>query len=192
MNGRTLLAGLLGGIVLFMWLGISWAALPFHMNVYHGVTYSAEMDSLLKQMDLKPGLNYYPAQIEDMSGPEHMEFVRDKPVMGVVSYMPTGESMNVGKTMMLGLVGCIIAAILVAMFLSALPAGATFGGKVLFCAMFGVAAFFCTQWMTGQFFYYPVSHMLLELIDGVVGWSLAGLVLAGMVRSAVPHPAKAA
>lgn len=192
MNGRTLLAGVLGGVVLFIWLGISWGALPFHMDQYNAVPHSTEIDEALRNGGFSDGMNYYPAQAEGVDMAQHFEFIADKPVVGMMTFATNGSSMSATAPMVLGLLGCIIAAILVAMFLSALPQGATRAGKVLFCIMFGVAAFFCTHWMTGAFFYYPMGHLALELLDGIIGWALAGMVMAMIVRSAVPPRASAA
>lgn len=181
MNGRVYLAGALGGLVLFIWLSISWAALPFHMESLHGIKHSAQLDALLIQMGAQDGLNYYPSE-EGHSAAEHSQLTRSVPGIGIMTFAPDGINMNSPMPFILGLLGCIIAGLLVAQFLAVLPASATVSGRILFCTMFGVAAFFCTHWVNGGFFYFPMRHLMLDLLDQIVGWTLAGCVMAAMLK----------
>jgi hypothetical protein len=187
MNGRVFLAGALGGLALFIWLSISWAALPFHMESLHGIKHNAQLDALLIQMGAQQGLNYYPSQ-EGHSAAEHKQLTRSVPGIGIMTFAPEGISMSSPMPFILGLIGCIIAGLLVAQFLAVMPATASMSGKILFCTMFGVAAFFCTHWVNGGFFHFPMRHLMLDLFDGIVGWSLAGIVMAIVLRQVAAAP----
>ena len=182
MSGRTLLAGALGGLVLFIWLSISWMALPFHGESLNGIRHDAQLDALLIQMGAKDGLNYYPSY-EGMDQQEYAELARSVPNIGIMSFHPDGFDMANPMAYIRGLLGCIIAGILVAIFLSVLPAGSGLPGRVLFCTLFGAAAFFCTQWVDGGFYHFPMRHTMLQLMDGLISWTLAGVVMALVMRS---------
>ena len=90
MNLRVLLAGALGGLALYIWLFISWALLPFHMESLNGIEHSARLDALLLEMGAEPGLNYYPGTVEGMSREEHIQLAKSVPGIGIMSFSPDG------------------------------------------------------------------------------------------------------
>jgi len=183
MNVRTLIAGALGGLVVFIWLSISWMALPFHGESLNGIQHNAQLDAMLIQLGAKDGLNYYPSY-EGMELQEYSALAKSVPNIGIMSYHRDGFDMDNPMAYIRGLLGCIIAGILVATLLGVLPAGSSMAGRILFCTLFGAAAFFCTQWVSGGFFHFPMRHTMLELMDGVISWTLAGVVMAFILRRA--------
>ncbi|MCB1186612.1 hypothetical protein KDL29_05525 [bacterium] len=181
MNVMNIIAGALAGLVIFIWLTISWMALPFHGESLSGIKHDAQIDALLIQHGAKDGLNYYPSY-EGMEQGEYMELAKSVPNIGIMSFSAGGFDMSNPWAYIRGLLGCIVAGILVAIFVSVLPAGSSRAGRILFCTLFGAAAFFCTQWVDGGFYHFPMRHTVLQLMDSMVSWTLAGVVLAFMVR----------
>ena len=77
-----------------------------------------------------------------------------------------------------------MAAALVAAFLLAKAAGLGFGARVLFVALLGLfsnldlrlSASYC------NWYGFPTDYTLAVLADGVMGWCLGGLALAGILK----------
>jgi hypothetical protein len=180
--------GLLGGLVMFIWLGLSWAVLPFHMQQLQPI---GTMDPLAAAVDastLPSGLYMYPAMPESADTPEGSKMLHDKAVKGptisFMSYQANGFNPMNPMPFIVGLISCAVAAgCATFVLLLAAAAQLTFTQRLGVAVLFGLAVAFAGHVVTGAFFMFPLAHTLLEVMDQLVGWTLAGLVIAWSTKT---------
>lgn len=185
---KVLLAGLLGGVVLFFWLGFWWMSGPgmSTMNEIPGG------DALVQQLDrsgMESGVYYFPAQPDDMGDKAAWERVTELaqrgPTITFMAYQAEGYDPMDMSSMLIGFILTVLAA-LCAAFIIAHTAAALPGyfQRVFTTTLFGAIIAFMGVMSTGTFFLYPREVMLNELANQLIGWTLAGLVIAAFTRPA--------
>ena len=96
-------------------------------------------------------------------------------------YHPQGETPLSAKQLVTELASNILAA-LVAAFMLTLVVG-SYGKRVLFVALLGLIAWLSINVSDWNWYRFPTSFVLGEGIDQIVGWLLAGLAMAKIVRN---------
>jgi len=186
---RTLLqSGLIGGLIVFLWGAVSWMVLPYHAKTLHHFQDEATVQNVLTPNMLASGVYVLPhpepenAKLPDplarqMAG-QRQHLRESGPFMFVV-YQPTGT----GPMLLLmarDLALKILSAILVTWLL--LQVGdVSYRRRVFFVmvvVMTGSILFSLGQW---NWWAFPEDYVLLEILDGLAGWFLAGLVMAKIV-----------
>lgn len=76
----------------------------------------------------------------------------------------------------------VLGALIAAYLLS--KTAAAFGGRVLFVTLLGLFSWVVISIPYWNWFGFPTDFIAAEAIDQVVGWSLAGPVLAAIVKPA--------
>ena len=165
---KSSLAVVLGGLVLFLWGFVSWAILPWHENVAHKFSDEGAVAQVLKANAPEQGVYYLPFAEEDHKLGEPAAFV---------NVLPQGFDMNMGKLMGIGLITQIISAFLVLMLLRQ-ARGLHYIGKVMFVALVGLIIGFVSHAPYWNWFGFSSAYVGVIILDTVVGWTLAGLVLA--------------
>lgn len=171
---KLLLGGLLGGLTLFIWLGLSWAALGLHAAGF-------------KEL---PGLR---EQAAALSGAEHGVYYSGMPEPGdtapqvaMMVLLPDGYTMAMPVIMLRGLLLSILAALGVTFIVLASHQPA-FRSRVVLCTCIGAVVALAGPLMTGNFFFFTFEFLLPEVIDQLVGWTLAGLVIAWATKPLAPR-----
>lgn len=177
MRKRILLGAVLGGITLFLWGFASHMLLGLGEV---GVSFLPNEDGVLAAMRdaiREPGLYFFPGTESDHTGPH-----------GVLVYHPHGEaSIHWPKHLFLEILGDIGAALLAAFFLSKAVAGlAGFGARVQFVAFLGLFASVAVDVPYWNWYGFPTNYTVATMLDQVVGFFLAGLVLAAIIKPAAP------
>ncbi len=162
------LAVVLGGLVLFLWGFVSWAILPWHENVAHKFSDEAAVAQVLKANAPEQGIYYLPFAEEDHSPGEPAAFV---------NVLPQGFDMNMDKLMGIGLITQIISAFLVFVLLRQ-TRGLNYIGKVLFVALVGLIIGFVSHAPYWNWFGFSTPYIIVIILGTVIGWTLAGLVMA--------------
>lgn len=165
---KSALAVMLGGLVLFLWGFVSWAVLPWHENVAHKFSDEAAVAQVLKANALEPGVYYLPFAEEDHKPGETAAFV---------NVLPQGFDMNMGKLMGIGLLTQVIAAFLVVVLLRR-TRGLSYLGKAMFIALVGLIIGFVSHAPYWNWFGFSTPYVIVIILDTVIGWTLAGLVIA--------------
>jgi hypothetical protein len=150
MVSKLALGGVLGGIVMFMWLGLSWAVMPFHRAALKELPKSSAMVSF-GTVGMTHGIYY--------SGEPHKgSTAAEIPLM---VYLPGGyPPMQI----------VMIKGLLLSIFALCLCTGAV-------VALAGPMTF-------GNFFFFPLQWVLPDVLDQLIGWTLAGLVIAAFTKPA--------
>jgi len=181
---RILIAGILGAIGMFVWLSIAHMATPLAMiGVSHLNHEQPVMDAVRTDLGSQSGFYLYPWN-EDMS-PEAMKAHQaklDANGMGLLVYRAPGTvSASMGKQLVFEFANELVQA-LIAAWLLAQAAIAGYARRVLFVTAIGVAAGISTNISYEVWYGFPQNYTCANIIMTVVGYLVAGLVIAGVLR----------
>ena len=180
---RTLVAALLGGLVLFVWGFLSHAVLPLGDI---GLRQAGSEDAVLAALrEGLPGEGVYllPGLApEAMADPAAQAAYSAKAVAGpnaVVVYQPQGrDGLRMGPQLALEWLTNTLAAALVAWVLSLLPSGMGRRIAVAVAVAMGVFAWLVVAVPQMNWYRFPLDFTLAALLQHAVGWLLAGAVIA--------------
>jgi hypothetical protein len=169
---RLILAAIAGGIILFVWGAVAWMVLP--------------MDRLIRKL---PDEKSVVASMQTARAERGVYFVGGNPAAPgpqmLMVYTPFAKALSPGQ---LGreFLTDLIAAFVMAWLLSRVVAK-TFPARLVFVIVAGaVLAAIVDDLANWNWFAYPVNYTLAHVGDRLIGWALAGLALAAIVR---PRPA---
>ena len=188
MNARILFAGILGGVVLFIWNFVAHDLLPLG---YMGVKTMANEDAVRSALDSnlgnKPGFYIFPSGgwTPGMSGEQKKDVMKKvaeqtaQGAAGIMIYRPK-RVFNFPKRLIIEF-GTDVACALLAAFLLAQTTITGFGGKVGFVLVVGILAAIATNVPYANWYGFPKDYTLGQMIIQVVGFLLVGMVVAMMV-----------
>ena len=103
--------------------------------------------------------------------------------VGVLIVRPQGGEGMTPTTLGTELGTNVVSALLAALLLSQVRVGAGYWTRVGFVTLLGVFAFVTVIVPYWNWYSFPADFVATEAIEHVVGWFLAGLVLAAIVRA---------
>lgn len=171
-------SGIVGGIILFIWSAISWMALPWHMDTLHGFTDETAVVQTITSNASQSGIYVLPFKQMDVQ--QGQETQQTPQVFASINLQGMGSSM--AKPMGIGLIGQIIAAMLVAWLLSK-TSGLGYFGKLGFIFIFAVTVAIIADVPNWNWFAFDTHYTLVMMADTLIGWVLAGLVMAKLVKA---------
>lgn len=184
---RVVVGGLVAGVIVFAWGNISWMQLNWHNETLHPVPNEQAIVAALGQADLATGVYHLPtcpegaapgtAAWDDFTGR-----YRRGPI-ATIFYTREGQEPMSPRVFAGGLAINVLAGLIVATMMSYVAAGgapyirrANVGGMSgLFAALVGHLASW--NWMA-----FPLPYTVVMMADLVIGWSLAGLAMALVIR----------
>jgi hypothetical protein len=189
---RILLAGLAGGIVVFIWGAIAHMALDIG-SISMKVAPEAAQQRILSSMgDTLDSAGVYMMPMLQEAEWQDKERVAaasadapNRPYAFVV-YHPQGVDFMARFPRLLAVqaLTVILAALLAAWLVSLTTLG--YGGRVAVVTSLGVFAWLVVEVPMWNWYRFPLDYTLACLLEQVVGWLLAGLVIAWVVK---PKPA---
>ena len=186
---KILLAGVIGGIVMFIWTSIAHMALPLgEAGINEIPNESAVLGAMQSSISDKTGLYIFPglgvgknATREEKS--EAMKQMQQKMAAnpsGILMYHPPGRPFAFGKSLAVEFSTEVLQAILVIWLLAQTRIG-SFGGRVGFVLIAGILAAITTNiWYWNWYDFpgvYTASYILIEIVGFVLVGVVAGLVL---------------
>jgi len=187
---RIIIAGVAGALVYFVWGMLAWMALPLHTPTLHGLPTESQITKALTAQGLETGVYVVPwsDDQDDWQDPESA-FTKNHaagPLFSIFYQKEGGAPMNAGA-MAGGFVIDLLAAMLAACLLTSVGScGRSYLCRVgfvtglgIFVALVGHASYW--NWM-----HFPWEYTLAFIVDVTVGWTLAGLAIAALVRPTVP------
>jgi hypothetical protein len=188
---KILIGGVVGGLVIFFWGFLSHMLLPIGDMGLQPIPQEEGLAAAMKQAVLEPGLYFLPGY--DRSKPQteedmrvHMEKIAKGPYGFMVLY-PQGRDPSLAKRLPIQLGTNIVCALLAAILVSQLRPG--FFVRVACVTLIGILASIMVLVPYWNWYGFPADFTLAQLIDHAVGWFLAGIVLAAIVRpSAAAKP----
>jgi hypothetical protein len=165
---RITLAALAGGAILFVWAAAAWMVLPLHSSIKPLPDEKAVLSSM-ERANAPRGI-YFVGGEEKSPGPQ-----------ALVVYTPHTEAMT-GRQLMRSFAFDLVAAFAVAWLLSRATA-MSFAKRVVFVVVAGgLLAAVIVDLPNWNWFAYPADYTLASAANKLIGWVLAGLALAAIVR----------
>ena len=191
---RILLAGILGGIAMFIWTSIAHMALPLgEAGISEIPNESAVLDSMKSSMGDKTGLYIFPglgigkdATHEQKS--EAMKQMQQRIATnpsGILMYHPPGRPFGFGKSLAVEFSTEVLQAILV-IWLLAQTLIESFGGRVGFVVIAGILAAITTNVSYWNWYGFPGVYTASYILIEIVGFALVGIVAAMLLRKGGP------
>jgi hypothetical protein len=186
---KILLAGVLGGIVMFVWTSIAHMALPLgEAGINEIPNESAVLSAMQSSISEKTGLYIFPglgvgknATREQKS--EAMKQMQQRIAAnpsGILMYHPPGRPFAFGKSLAVEFTIEVLQAILVIWLLAQTRIG-SFAGRVDFVLIAGVLAAITTNVSYWNWYGFPglytASYILIQIVGFVLVGVAAGLVL---------------
>jgi hypothetical protein len=185
---RILLASILGGIIIFVWGGISHMVLPVGEM---GMSSLPNEDAVLESFKTNvpdAGLYFFPGWDwgKDVSAEKEAAWTEKHKTgpAGLLIYRPKGGE-PMPPTMLISEFGTNFIAALIAALMAASLVGSYFK-RALLLSLFGLFAWFAVSASYWIWYSFPASFILAEGIDVYVGALLAGFLIARIV----PAPAR--
>ena len=191
---KILLGGVVGGLVIFFWGYVSHMLLPIGEMGLRTIPNEDDLIAAIKKDVREPGLYFVPGwDMSKSQSQEEMQAHMDKVSKGPYGYMviyPNGRDPSLGKRLPIELGTNVVCALLAAILVTQLRPG--FIVRVACVTLVGILASIMTLVPYWNWYGFPTDFTLAQIVHHTVGWFLAGLVLALIVRPAPPKATLAA
>ena len=175
MTGKIIVSALVGGILIFVWQSLSWAALDLHGDAMASSP-EGQVEILDKMaVHLDDQLYYLSHADPDADYETFNEQAKGKPV-AMVRFMPSYEN-NMTPLMVRGLVYAILVALVVSLILARSRANG-FLGRWLTVMGFALVLILLDTLGDMNWWYDPMSWVRPEIIDYLAMFGLSGLFMA--------------
>jgi hypothetical protein len=187
---KILLGGVVAGIVIFFWGFVSHMLLPLGEMGLQSIPNEDELNAAIKKDIREPGLYFVPGR--DMSKSQsqvemqaHMDKIAKGPYGFMVIY-PNGRDASLSKRLPIELGTNVVCALFAAILVSCLRPG--FVVRVAGVTLVGILASIMTLVPYWNWYGFPTDFTLAQFVEHTVGWLLAGVVLALIVRPSPKAP----
>ena len=191
---RMLVAGLLGGIVMFAWGVVAHMALGLgNVGIHQPAAENAVLGSLHEGLGDQPGVYILPSlDPQKMGDPAVLKAYSAKAVgspYAWVVYQPHGtDMMQMGPQIGWQWASDTLAALVLACMLGL--AGLGFRRRVALAAAVAVFAWLSTMLPYWNWYRFPLDFTLAALVEQLVGWLLAGAAMAWWLGRGERKPAR--
>jgi len=187
---RVLLAGVLGGIVIFIWTSIAHMALPLgEAGITEIPNESAVLSAMHGNIGDKTGLYIFPGlgvakdatreqKNQAMKGMQQRIAANPS---GILMYHPPGRQFAFGKSLAIEFATELLEAILV-VWLLAQTRIATFGGRLRLVLVAGTLAAITTNISYWNWYGFPGVYTASYVLIEIIGFFLVGIVAGVMLR----------
>ncbi len=191
---RILLAGILGGIAMFVWTSIAHMALPLgEAGINEIPNESAVLGAMQSSIGDNAGLYIFPGlgvgknatrQEKNEAMKQMQQRIAANP-SGILMYHPPGRPFAFGKSLAVEYSTEVLQAILVIWLLAQTRVG-SFGGRVGFVLIAGFLAAITTNVSYWNWYGFPGVYTASYILIEIVGFFLVGIVAALLLRKRGP------
>ncbi|HEV8538006.1 MAG TPA: hypothetical protein VGR15_03690 [Bacteroidota bacterium] len=183
---KTIVGGIVGGIILFVWSFLAWVLLPLHEPTLHQIPDEDAAISALQPLLNEKAVYVFPKMppmgADQATVDKCIAKIKRGPV-GMIVYDPAGSDPMMPGQMAVGLIVNILSAWVVAWFLIRSTAvNASFISRVAYCGMFGVFVSLFAHLTNWNWMGFPVDFTSRMVIDALLSWIIAGLGIASIVK----------
>jgi hypothetical protein len=183
---KVLISALAAGVVVFFWGAISHMALPIGTMGIRSIPGEEKVVAAIKDAIHEPGFYFIPGRDmnKTMSMSEEEAYaakLRQGP-SGVMVIHPEGSDSMSPRQLLTELGSSIFAALLAALVLTQVRSG--YIGRVLIVTAMGLFGFTSVLVSYWNWYGFPTDFTIGAALDEIIGWFLAGLVLAAIIRPA--------
>jgi hypothetical protein len=186
MTKNHLKAAVIGGLIVFLWGVISWMVLPWHEKCFKKFADESDVAEAISDNAKEAGVYVLPntfAYRSDTSQKEMhkgMQMMEKGPFMFAVVH-PKGMGKMSAKPFILSYIIAFLGAyIAISLFMHA--KGLNFNQKVGFFALFGLGVAVLAELPLWNWWGVPFGYALVHMLDHVIAWSLAGLVIVKVLK----------
>ncbi len=169
---KNIIAATAAGLVMFFWGFVSWTILPWHQTDVHSFVDEAAVMQVLVDNAPKSGMYFIPSNQADYTPGEPSAManvLRDGSPIGMVQMMV--------QAVIAGIVMAYIAILLLAK-----TQAQSYAEKVTFITTIGLLIGLSSAFMYWNWFGFPTGYSVVMLLDNVVTWLLAGLVIGKLAE----------
>jgi len=185
---RLIIAGIVGGLVMFFWGAFSHAVLPLGEAGIKVLPNEAAVISAMKTNITEPGFYFFPGMDMSKSATAEEQKAWEEKYQagptGILIYHPTGEQPMSARQLLTELASNIAAALVVAFLLSLIVP--SFPKRVLAATLIGLTAWLSIMISYWNWYRFPTEIVLVEGFDQIFSWFLAGLAIAFILRRREP------
>jgi hypothetical protein len=195
---RVLIAGILGGVAMYIWSTIAHVALPLGQVGFSQMPNEAAVLAAAQASNgAKDGLYFFPwVDPKDPQMMQKMNAALQVKPSGLLLYHPPGHGMSDMAGPMIAEFAKELVQALIAAFLVSLAVLGTYWGRVGFVTLIGVAAAVTTNVSYWIWYGFPADYSLAAVFIELVDYLAAGLAIAWWLgrktANAVPATASAA
>ena len=187
---KILLAGVLGGIVMFVWTSIAHMALPLgEAGINEIPNEPVVLNAMQSSIGDKTGLYIFPGlgvgknatrEQKNKAMKEMQQRIAANP-SGILMYHPPGRPFAFGKSLVIEFSTEVLQAILVIWLLAQTRIG-SFAGRVGFVLIAGILAAITTNVSYWNWYGFPGVYTASYILIEIVGFLLVGIVAALLLR----------
>ena len=193
MNLKLVLAGVAGGVVMFLWGFVSHMLLPLGDAGISSLPYQADLLPPMSAKLTKPGLYMFPWPESSPGTPmpqtaEAMETANEmhktSPHGMLLYHPPTGPFVMTGHLVIefgTNVASSLVAAVLVCMTLGSLD---SFAKRMLFVTAIGLSAGIAVNMPYWNWYEFPATFTLAEMVSHIIGFALVGAAIGAILKPA--------
>lgn len=180
--GKALLkGGIFGGIILYIWMMISWMALPWHCPTFEKFANEEAVTAAIMANSSKSGIYLLPnfcADTKEMKN--RSESLRKGPFV-FSSIRRDGVNMSSPRPYITAFIVYLIGAFIVTHLLSH-TRNLSYWHGVWFVTLIGILVGLLSSAPNWNWWGFSFQFTLVQFLDWVIGWFLAGLAISAVVR----------
>ncbi len=188
---RILLGGVLGAVVLFVWSFLYWVVLSERLLPYNHMKDESAVVEVLVENLRETGVYWFPMPKHDLdatkeekkAATEAWQEKHQEGPLGTVIYITDGRKAMAPSTLVKGFVIDFVSALLASILLCCACGRRGYAARAAFVFGLGLFAAVSVHLIAWNFMLNPMGFTLLKIGDSIVGWFLAGLVIAAVVKS---------
>ncbi len=184
MAGKVVKGALCGGLVLWLWSFVYWAVSGIPIKGLTEFKDEGAVERVLKENAPTPGYYVIPTAYTPKGlDPGTFAEARMKKISSEFFFagsVHVGGLGSLGGQMLRSIAGNLVSAGIATLLLLQ-TAGLGFRGRVLFVEGLALISWTVAAWPMSVWWGMPCGFVLLQLLDFLVGWGLAGMVLARVV-----------
>ena len=179
---KTVIKGaVIGGIIVFVWGMISWGLLPWHRMNMHHFSNGSRVADVIQNNTMEDGIYVYSSHMHHTSHCGECKSSDGSGPFIFAAVSKNGINMKGTHLLVRGLIVNIIAAFFVTWMLYRTKSH-PYWHKVGFFVLAALFAGFAVNFPHWNWMGFPFSYALVSVVDLVIGWFLAGLAVAKIVR----------
>jgi hypothetical protein len=200
MTKRVVLAGLLGGVAMFMWMSLAHVVLPLgETGVQEIANEPAVLSAMHAALGENSGLYAFPGMglgpnatnQEKNAAMQHYDQKLAANPSGLLVYHPPGETGLTARRLVTEFLTELIEAFLV-VYLLAQTRLSTFAGRLTFVTIAGVVASLGTNVSYWNWYGFPTNYTSVYILTQIVGFVCVGAVAGAIMRKTTPKRVAAA
>ncbi len=181
--GKTLIkGGLIGGFIVFAWMMVSWMVLPWHCWTISSVQNETKVMEALSEGITKDGLYVLPNFCEMQKG-DRTEMVNKlkKGPFAVLSVKRYGID-NFSSSYIFSFIVQVIGAGIITFLIGLMCCAHNYWYRVGCVALMGLLIGLLGEFPYWNWWKFPISYVGIEILDMIIGWSLAGFAIAAFTK----------